>query len=75
METLSHITLSELQALFNDTNLSREIRLTVTIENGNNALTVAKRRKAIDAMKKLKGSGNGNLVNALLLDRMRDKNL
>jgi hypothetical protein len=32
-----------------------------------------KRKRAIEAMQKLRGSGNGNLVNALLKEREKDK--
>jgi len=33
---------------------------------------VFKQQKAIEAMKKLKGSGNGNLVSALLTEREKE---
>jgi len=75
METLSHITVSELQALLNTTNLPQGIRLTVMFEDDLGNTQAAKRLKTLAAMKKLKGSGNGNLVKALLQDRAKDKQL
>jgi predicted RNase H-like HicB family nuclease len=44
-------------------------RLTVTFEDDQSALEILKRKRAIEAMQKLRGSGNGNLVNALLKER------
>ena len=64
MKQLSHITLSALQKLL----VSPKTRLTVTIEENSNAKKIA-----IAAMKKLRGSGNGNLIDRLLADRLKDK--
>ena len=73
MSTLAHITLSELQTLLHDIKLPLDTRLTVTFEDHKSALKVLKRRQALEAMQKLKGSGNGNLVAVLLKDREEDK--
>jgi len=66
MSTLENITLSEFKALLNHSKLPAKTRLTVTFEDHQAALEIAKRKRAVEAMKKLRGSGNGNLVNALL---------
>lgn len=73
MKMLSHITVSELQTLSSTANLSPETRLTVIFEDGQVGAQAEKRLKSLAAMIKLKGSGNGNLVNALLQDRAQDQ--
>lgn len=73
MSTLENITLSEFKALLNRVKLPAKTRLTVTFENHQSALEILKRKRATEAMKKLRGSGNGNLVNALLNERENDK--
>ncbi|MEK7275227.1 MAG: hypothetical protein AAB296_01655 [Candidatus Desantisbacteria bacterium] len=69
MSTVAYTTLSELQSL----NLPLQTRLAITFEDTETALEVLKRQNVIEAMKKLKGSGNGNLVTVLLEERKRDK--
>jgi hypothetical protein len=71
--TFEHITLSEFQIILNSIEVPSETRLTVTFEDAASAMKILKRNKTLKAMKKLKGSGNGNLVTALLEDRARDK--
>ncbi|MFQ5772443.1 MAG: hypothetical protein ACE5HX_18045 [bacterium] len=46
--------------------------MTVTIEDGQVTENALKRQKVLKAMKRLKGSGNGNLVTALLKEREKD---
>jgi len=75
MATLTHITLSEFESLVQYAKLSSETRLTVTIEDDRAALEMIKRKKALEAMQKLRGSGNGNLVNVLLQEREWEKTL
>ena len=72
MSTVEHVTLSELQNLLQSLRLPPETRLTVKFEDAQAVEKALKRQKAIEAMKKLKGSGNGNLVNALLVEREKD---
>ena len=72
MSTIEHVTLSELQNLLQTLELPPDTRLTVTFENKEKAQKVLKRQKAAEAMKRLKGSGNGKLVTALLAERERD---
>lgn len=74
MTTLVHITLSEFQTLLRGVQLPRETRLTVTFEDERSAIAIAQRKKAIEAMRKLRGSGNGNLMKVLLQDREQEKN-
>lgn len=69
MPTIEHVTLAELQDLLQSLKLPPEIRLTIKFENGQAVQKALKRQKAIEAMKKLKGSGNGNLVAALFKER------
>ena len=73
MATLAHITLSEFELLVQQAKLPSETRLTVMFEDERAVIEVMKRKKAIDAMGKLRGSGNGKLVNVLLQERERDK--
>lgn len=73
MSTLEHITLSELQSILKEINLPLDTRITISFEDTKAALEVLKRKKAIDAMKKLKGSGTGDLVSILLAERQQDK--
>ncbi|OGC05935.1 hypothetical protein A2V82_08405 [candidate division KSB1 bacterium RBG_16_48_16] len=72
MSTVEHVTLSELQNLLQSLQLPPETRLTVKFEDAQAVEKALKRQKAIEAMKKLKGSGNGNLVNALLVEREKE---
>jgi hypothetical protein len=73
MSTLENITLSEFKAFINRVKLPAKTKLTVTIEDDPSAIEILKRKRAIEAMQKLRGSGNGNLVNALLKEREKDK--
>jgi hypothetical protein len=58
-------TLSELQDLLQSLQLPPEPRVTVKFEDARAVEKALRRQKAIEAMKKLKGSGNGNLVTVL----------
>ena len=73
MTTLAHITLFEFETLLKGVELPKETRLTVTFEDEQSAIAIAQRTKALEAMRKLRGSGNGNLVRVLLQDREREK--
>jgi len=72
MPKIEHVTLSELQELLQSLQLPPTTRLTVKFEDAQITQKALKRQKAVDAMKKLKGSGNGNLVSALLSEREKD---
>ncbi len=71
--TLENITLSEFQDLLHHVELPDKTRLSVTFEDEQSTLAVLKKKRTLEAMKKLRGSGNGNLVAALLEDRQNDK--
>jgi hypothetical protein len=73
MTTLENITLSEFKALINHVKLPAKTRLSVTFADDQSAIEILKRKKATEAMQKLRGSGNGNLVTALLEEREKDK--
>ena len=73
MPTAINTTLSELQCLLSHTKLSSEARLKVTFEDDESSIELFKRKKAIEAMRQLKGSGNGNLLESLLRERKMDK--
>jgi len=81
MPTFEHITLSELQNRFQSLNLPPDTRMTVKIEESSKIddsqleQKELKRQKALEAMEKLKGSGSGNLVEALLEERKKDLEL
>jgi hypothetical protein len=72
MSTIEHVTLSELQNLLQSLQLPPDTRLTIKFENAQAVEKALKRQKAIEAMKQLKGSGNGNLVDALLTEREKE---
>lgn len=73
MTTLAHITLSEFESLVQDVKLPSETRFTVMFDDDRTTIELMKRKKALEAMRKLRGSGNGNLVNFLLKERKQDK--
>jgi len=75
MPTIQYITIKELQNLLRSLQLPPDIRFTVTFEDDEAVKKVLKRQLAIAAMKKLRGSGNGNLVAALLTEREKDASL
>jgi hypothetical protein len=66
MSIIEHITISELQTILKDLDLPLNTRVTISFEDTNTALEILRRKKAIDAMTKLKGSGTGNLYCARL---------
>ena len=75
MTTIKHVTLLELQKKFDSLHLPDDTRLTVIIEDieDDEAIKrVINRQIALKAMKRLKGSGNGNLVSSLLREREKD---
>lgn len=69
VSTIENLTLSELQNLLQTLQLPPETRFTVRFEDAQSVERALKRQKAPAALKKLKGSGNGNLVAALLAKR------
>ena len=73
MPTAINTTLSELQCLLRHTKLSSETRFKVIFEDDESSIELFKRKKAIEAMRQLKGSGNGNLLESLLRERKMDK--
>jgi len=73
MATIKHITLAELQKKLNSLKLSSDTHLTVTIEEKKASKKIWNKQKALEVMMKLKGSGNGNLVDTLLKEREKDK--
>jgi len=73
MPTAINTTLSEFKFLLSHTKLSSEARLIVTFEDEESSIELLKRKRAIEAMRQLKGSGNGNLIESLLKERKMDK--
>lgn len=73
MTKLTQITLSEFESLVQGVNLPSDTKFTVMFDNDHTAVELIKRKKALEAMKKLRGSGNGNLVNTLLQERKQEK--
>lgn len=73
MSTLSSITLAEFKSLLRSLKLPSDTKLSVTFEDKKANAKIMKRKTAISAMNKLKGSGNGNLVSVLLEERQKDK--
>lgn len=72
MATAIDISLKDLQAILKSMNLPDETKVSLTLENELAAIEIQRKRKALEAMKKLKGSGTGNLVNVLLNERTKD---
>ena len=72
MSTIEHVTLSELQDVLQTLQLPPDTRVTVKFEDTQAVQKAVRRQKAIEAMQKLKGSGNGNLVAALLAEREKE---
>ena len=73
MPTFTSITLSELKSLLHSLKLPSETKLSITFEDDQVNEEILKRKSAISAMKKLKGSSNGKLVSVLLRERQRKK--
>jgi hypothetical protein len=73
MSTVENITLSEFRDLLTHVKLPEKMRLTVTFEDNQSAAEILKKRRAFEAIHKLRGSGNGNLVKTLLKERSKDK--
>jgi hypothetical protein len=73
MPLAMNLTLSEFNAILSNIKIPQETRLTITFEDDKSGIEIFRRKKAVDAMRKLKGSGNGNLVNALLNEREKDR--
>ena len=64
-----NVTLSELQNLLSSTHLPSDTRVTATPEDDHVSEATIRREKALAALRKLRGSGNGRLVTALLTER------
>ncbi|MGC1374900.1 MAG: hypothetical protein WA821_01670 [Anaerolineales bacterium] len=71
MAILEHLTFSELEKLIRALALSPDTRLTVTFDEQEATQKALKRQKALDAMTRLKGSGNGRLMAALMKSRQQ----
>ena len=72
MPKLEHVTLSQLEGFIESSGLPRDLRVTVSFEEGQAPEMRQQRVKAQAALAKLRGSGNGGLVRALLRERERD---
>jgi hypothetical protein len=72
MSTMINSTISELQFLLNQAQLPSKTRIRIIFEDKNRGAEILKRKRAIEAMRQLRGSGNGNLLDVLLTDRKRD---
>ncbi|MCU0286189.1 MAG: hypothetical protein MUF15_07290 [Acidobacteria bacterium] len=73
MSTVENITVSEFKDLLNHVKLPEKTRLTVTFDDNQMTLEILKKKRALEAIHKLRGSGNGNLVKTLLKERAKDK--
>lgn len=73
MATIEHITVSEFKKKLDTLQLPSDTHITVTIEDKQGSKKRWDKQKALEAIEKLKGSGNGKLVEALLRDREKDK--
>lgn len=73
MSTPTSITVSELKTLLSSMKLPADTKLTIAFEDDDATAELLKRKAAISAIQKLKGSGNGRLVSVLLEERQKDK--
>ncbi len=75
MPTFEHVTLSELQNRLQSLKLPSDTRMTVQIDDSQLEQAELRRKKALEAMEKLEGSGTGDLLEALLEERKKDLEL
>nr|VFJ46055.1 MAG: hypothetical protein BECKFM1743A_GA0114220_100329 [Candidatus Kentron sp. FM]VFJ73059.1 MAG: hypothetical protein BECKFM1743C_GA0114222_106982 [Candidatus Kentron sp. FM]VFK06423.1 MAG: hypothetical protein BECKFM1743B_GA0114221_100175 [Candidatus Kentron sp. FM] len=73
MRTTIDTTLSELQPVLDRLSLPSETKLRITLEQNDPDWETRRRERAMEAMKKLRGSGNGKLLDALLEERARER--
>lgn len=73
LSTVENMTLSEFKDLLNHVKLPEKIHLTVTFDDNQTTSEILRKKRAIEAIHKLRGSGNGNLVKTLLKERSKDK--
>lgn len=73
MPAIEQVPLSELEKMLRTLNLPGNTRVTVRFDDNEAAEKVLKQKRALEAMKKLRGSGNGNLLETLLKERANDK--
>jgi len=73
MSVAMNLTLSEFRTLLSNVRLPSDTRLTVSFEDEESGIEIFRRKKAVDAIRKLKGSGNGNLLDVLLKEREKDR--
>lgn len=69
MTTLEKVTLNEVTQLFKKLSLPDTSRLTLIIKDNESIEKELQRQKVLLAMQKLKGSGNGKLLDRLLIER------
>jgi len=73
MPSSSTMSLSELKIMLRSLQLPADTKLSITFEDGQDHAVTLKKQTAVSAMNKLKGSGNGYLVAALLTERQHGK--
>jgi len=73
MHTLSHINVSEFQSLLRSVAIPSDTKVTVTFEDEPVALAVLRQQKGLEALRKLRGSGNGRLMAALMRERVKER--
>ena len=73
MSTQTSMTISELKSLLRLLKLPSDTTLSIQFEDGKAVGELLKRKSALSAIKKLRGSGNGKLTSVLLQERKKDK--
>lgn len=71
MKTIN-VSFSELQEMSHQWNLPPDTKLKISFEDDEAAQKIIKTQNALEAIRKLKGTGNGNLINTLLKEREKD---
>jgi hypothetical protein len=66
------VTIAELQSLLQTLHLPTDTQVTITFGEDSALEALLQRQKALLAMKKLRGTGNGRLIKTLLQERALD---
>jgi len=72
MTTIEHVRVSQIQETVDSLHLPADTRLTLIIEDREKTGQDFDQQEALDALEKLKGSGNGKLLDMLLQEREKE---
>ena len=75
MSTIENITISELKELIASSDLNPEAIVNLTIQDDDIARKLLQKRKSYDAIQQLRGSGNGRLMDELIIYRRKERDV